>query len=75
MTAKMTQNERFKKRGEITVNKEFNVEGVCFSELHYMVDIGKQLEETKALVDKGKYFVINRARQAITKYFFPFWVC
>jgi len=45
------------------LSKEFNVEGLCLPEQHYMVSIGKQLEEIKALVDKGKYFTINRARQ------------
>ena len=45
------------------MSKEFNVEGLCLPEQHYMVSIGKQLEEIKALVDKGKYFTINRARQ------------
>ncbi len=31
--------------------------------LHYMVDITKRMEWIKEYVDKGKYFVINRARQ------------
>jgi hypothetical protein len=43
--------------------KEFNVEGVCIPEYHYMVNIDEQLCEIKGLVDKGKYFTINRARQ------------
>ena len=45
------------------MRKYFNTEGVCIPELHYMVDIDKQLHEIKALVDAGKYFTINRARQ------------
>lgn len=43
--------------------KEFNVTAVCIPELHYMVNIDKRLDEIKKLVDGGKYFTINRARQ------------
>ena len=43
--------------------KEFNITGTCFPDRHYMVDIGDRLAATKALVDKGKYFCINRGRQ------------
>lgn len=43
--------------------KVFNTTGDCKPELHYMVDIGKRLEELRRLVDAGKYFTINRARQ------------
>ena len=45
------------------MNKSFNVTGACFPGEHYMVDLGSRLEEIKKLVDDGKYFVINRARQ------------
>lgn len=45
------------------MSKEFNVNGVCIPELHYMVNIDERIKEIKELVDKGKYFVINRARQ------------
>ncbi len=41
----------------------FNTDGYCDSELHYMVDISRQLCEIKSMVDSGKYFTINRARQ------------
>lgn len=43
--------------------KVFNTTAVCIPEEHYMVNIGQRLQEIKALVDDGKYFTINRARQ------------
>ncbi len=45
------------------MKKYFNITGPCNRERHYMVNIDKRLQETKALVDNGDYFVINRARQ------------
>ncbi len=41
----------------------FNTDGYCDPELHYMADISRQLCEIKSMVDSGKYFTINRARQ------------
>ena len=49
-----------------TGNKEmrvFNTTGICAPRQHYMVNLEGRLEEVKALVDDGKYFTINRARQ------------
>jgi hypothetical protein len=43
--------------------KEFNVTGTCFPEEHYMADVSKQMAETYDLIEKGKYFIINRPRQ------------
>lgn len=43
--------------------KEFNITGVCIPSMHYMVDITGKIEEVKKLVEQGKYFTINRARQ------------
>ena len=43
--------------------KEFNIEGACIKEMHYMVDISKKLEGITRLIDQGKYFTINRSRQ------------
>lgn len=43
--------------------KVFNSTGVCIPDLHYMVDMSASLREIKELVDSGKYFTINRARQ------------
>jgi len=43
--------------------REFNIAGNCVPEMHYMVDISKKLEQIIKLIDGGKYFTINRARQ------------
>ncbi|WP_288775028.1 hypothetical protein [uncultured Eubacterium sp.] len=45
------------------MSKVFNTTAVCIPEEHYMVDIAQRLQEIKALVDDGKYFTINKARQ------------
>lgn len=44
-------------------NRTFNTTGVCDPEKHYMVPLDQRLAEVKILVDEGKYFTINRARQ------------
>ena len=43
--------------------KEFNVEGICNQKLHYMVNISDKIIEIMELINKGKYFTINKARQ------------
>ena len=43
--------------------KEFNVTGLCFPKLHYMADVSKQLTQTFDMIERGKYFIINRPRQ------------
>jgi len=43
--------------------KVFNTTAVCIPEKHYMVDLSERVKEIKKLVDAGKYFAINRARQ------------
>ena len=43
--------------------KEFNTTAVCIPSKHYMVDLTDRLREIRKLVDAGKYFTINRARQ------------
>ena len=43
--------------------KEFNTTAVCIPSKHYMVDLSERIREIKKLVDAGKYFTINRARQ------------
>ena len=43
--------------------KEFNTTAVCIPSKHYMVDISERVKEIKKMVDAGKYFTINRARQ------------
>jgi len=42
----------------------FNTEGLCVPSLHYMVDTSKKIDTIiRSYVDRGRYFVINRARQ------------
>ena len=43
--------------------RTFNVNGVCYPDEHYMVNLESRLVEIRALVDRGKYFVINKGRQ------------
>ena len=43
--------------------KRFNTTVVCVPSKHYMVDLSGRVAEIKKLVDDGKYFTINRARQ------------
>ena len=45
------------------MEKEFNVTGTCRPARHYMADVSAQFAQILSLVDKGKYFVINRPRQ------------
>lgn len=45
------------------MTRTFNVTGSCDPQFHYMVDITDRLQKIKALIDKGDYFTINRARQ------------
>ena len=43
--------------------KKFNTTGPCIPSKHYMVDLSERVIEIGKLVDEGKYFTINRARQ------------
>ncbi|TYQ18418.1 UNVERIFIED_CONTAM: hypothetical protein Cloal_0850 [Acetivibrio alkalicellulosi] len=43
--------------------KEFNITGVCVARKHYMVDISNKINQIVELIEKEKYFTINRARQ------------
>ena len=43
--------------------KVFNTTAVCIPTKHSMVDLSERVEEIRKLVDSGKYFTINRARQ------------
>ena len=45
------------------MKKEFNITGSCNPKWHYMVDTSKRFKSVEDLVEKGKYFTINRARQ------------
>ncbi len=43
--------------------KKFNTTAVCVPSKHYMVDLSDKIEGIEKLIDDGKYFTINRARQ------------
>ena len=43
--------------------KQFNTTAVCIPSDHYMVDLSERVKKIRKLVDEGKYFTINRARQ------------
>ncbi|QTA82681.1 AAA ATPase-like domain-containing protein [Desulfonema limicola] len=45
------------------MEREFNDTGLCVSNRHYMVDTSKKIESIFRLIEKGKYFTINRPRQ------------
>ena len=45
------------------MRKEFNITGSCNPQWHYMVDTRKRFEAIETLIERGKYFTINRARQ------------
>ena len=45
------------------MRKEFNITGICRPAEHYMADVSKKLASTLQLVQKKKYFIINRPRQ------------
>ena len=47
----------------IKMQKEFNITGICRPAQHYMADISHKLAATLQLVERGKYFIINRPRQ------------
>ena len=42
------------------MSKTFNVNGICYPNEHYMVNIDSKLAQIKQLVDEKKYFVIGR---------------
>jgi len=43
--------------------KRFNVTGLCIPDQHYMCDISNKVSQIAAMVERGDYFTINRARQ------------
>ena len=43
--------------------KEFNTTAICVPSKHYMVDLSDKVAEIRRLVEAGKYFTMNRARQ------------
>ncbi len=46
------------------MKKEFNVTGLCVDNMHYMVDTSPKINQIfNELIERGKYFTINRSRQ------------
>jgi hypothetical protein len=45
------------------MKKEFNTTGNCFEKEHYMMDDSRRFNSIFELVERGKYFVMNRPRQ------------
>ena len=43
--------------------KEFNITGKCIPGIHYMADVSDKFEAIRQLIEKGRYFIINRPRQ------------
>ncbi len=43
--------------------KRFNTTALCIPSKHYMVDLTDKVEAIRVMVDQGRYFTINRARQ------------
>jgi len=41
----------------------FNVTGLCVPDQDYMVDISNKISQIMVMVERGDYFIINRARQ------------
>ncbi len=52
-----------RKKKPNSLKRVFNTTGICDPAEHYMVDLTQRLQEVRKLVDEGKYFTINRARQ------------
>ncbi|MDR2345404.1 MAG: hypothetical protein LBE18_04990, partial [Planctomycetaceae bacterium] len=44
--------------------KEFNTEGPCNNEEHYMIEASTRLQGVEQLIDSKKYFVIHASRQS-----------
>jgi len=43
--------------------KKFNITGVCYEPIHYMMDVSQKMSEVMDMVYGGDYFIINRPRQ------------
>ena len=43
--------------------KSFNTTAICVPSKHYMVDLTARVMEIEKLIEAGKYFTVNRARQ------------
>ena len=56
-------HDLWKQKREGMILKYFNTTAVCIPSKHYMVDILDCVKSIKKLVDDGKHFAINCARQ------------
>ena len=45
------------------MKREFNYTGLCIPGRHYMADTSEKIGEIVRLIEKGKYFTINRPRR------------
>jgi AAA-like domain/PD-(D/E)XK nuclease superfamily len=45
------------------MSKEFNITGKCIPALHYMADVSGKYAAAMDMIQKGRYFIINRPRQ------------
>jgi hypothetical protein len=45
------------------MSKDFNITGLCLPHEHYMADVSAKLKQVVGLIEKGRYFTINRPRQ------------
>jgi hypothetical protein len=45
------------------MQKEFNITGTCLPDRHYMMDHRAKLAGVMKMIERGKYFTINRPRQ------------
>lgn len=43
--------------------KEFNVTGICLPDQHYIADVSGKYKAILQLIERGKYFTMNRPRQ------------
>lgn len=45
------------------MSKYFNITAACNPDIHYMINIERQINAIRKKVDRGEYFLMNRARQ------------
>ncbi len=45
------------------MKKSFNITGVSYPHIHYLMDTSEKLRQIMEMVERGDYFVINRPRQ------------
>lgn len=60
---KGTLRVKRRRKDDAKLKKSFNVNGICYPDENYMVNLDGRMKEIKRLVDNQKYFVVSRARQ------------